>query len=143
MRLTVDKFNQYAAELSNKIMADGECGPELKLLLGEILSADQSTQELIEMQRAKVAKAKELLAKASSPTAKELLAVADYLVKKSVWALGGDGWAYDIGYGGLDHVLASGKNINILVLDTEVYSNTVDSHQNQLYGSGSKVRSRR
>lgn len=124
MRLTVDKFNQYAAELANKIMADGECGPELKLILGEIISADQSTQELIEVQRGRVSNAKKLLEKLSSATAKELLTVIDYLVKKSVWAVGGDGWAYDIGYGGLDHVLATGKNVNILVLDTEVYSNT-------------------
>ena len=65
-----------------------------------------------------------LLAHRHVPTARELLAVADELVKKSVWILGGDGWAYDIGYGGLDHVLASGRNVNILVLDTEVYSNT-------------------
>jgi len=124
MRLTVDKFNEYAKELSQQIIADGSCSTELKNLLSMIISADQSTQELIEMQRAKVAKAKEELAKISSPTARELLTVIDYLVKKSVWALGGDGWAYDIGYGGLDHVLASGKNVNILVLDTEVYSNT-------------------
>ena len=124
MRLSVDKFNEYAKELTQQIIADGSCSTELKNLLGMILSADQSTQELIEMQRVKVAKAKEELAKVSSATAKELLSVIDYLVKKSVWAVGGDGWAYDIGYGGLDHVLASGKNINILVLDTEVYSNT-------------------
>ncbi|NLG16436.1 MAG: pyruvate:ferredoxin (flavodoxin) oxidoreductase [Fibrobacter sp.] len=124
MRLTVDKFTQYATELSNKIISDGVDGPELKLLLGEILSADQSSQELIEVQRGRVANAKKLLEKSSSSTAKELLTIADYLVQKSVWAVGGDGWAYDIGYGGLDHVLASGKNINIMVLDTEVYSNT-------------------
>ena len=67
---------------------------------------------------------KDKLAHIDSPTARDLLAVADNLVKKSVWILGGDGWAYDIGYGGLDHVLACGRNVNILVLDTEVYSNT-------------------
>ena len=64
------------------------------------------------------------MAKCDDPLCKQLISVSDYLVKKSVWALGGDGWAYDIGYGGLDHVLASGRNINILVVDTEVYSNT-------------------
>ena len=67
---------------------------------------------------------KQKLSHIDSPTSRELLAVADNLVKKSVWILGGDGWAYDIGYGGLDHVLASGRNVNILVMDTEVYSNT-------------------
>jgi len=65
---------------------------------------------------------KEKLHKLNSPDAKQLLSVADMLVKKSVWIVGGDGWAYDIGYGGLDHVLASGRNVNVLVLDTEVYS---------------------
>jgi pyruvate-ferredoxin/flavodoxin oxidoreductase len=124
MRLTVDKFNQYASELSSAIMADGKCSAELKALLGEILNADQSTQLLIENQRERVAQAKVELAKVTDSKAKELVTIIDYLVKKSVWAVGGDGWAYDIGYGGLDHVLASGKNVNILVLDTEVYSNT-------------------
>jgi pyruvate-ferredoxin/flavodoxin oxidoreductase len=123
-RLTIDKFNVYATELSNRIMADGAGGAELKTLLGEILAADQSTQQLIETQRGRVAKAKEQLAKVASADAKQLLSVIDYLVQKSVWAVGGDGWAYDIGYGGLDHVLAAGKNVNVLVLDTEVYSNT-------------------
>ena len=85
MRLSVDKFNEYAKELTQQIIADGSCSTELKNLLGMILSADQSTQELIEMQRVKVAKAKEELAKVSSATAKELLSVIDYLVKKSVW----------------------------------------------------------
>jgi len=124
MRLTVDKFTQFATELSNKIVADGAEDASLKNVLGEILAADQSTQVAIEEQRGRVAKAKELLAKSKSAEAKQLVTIADYLVKKSVWAFGGDGWAYDIGYGGLDHVLASGKNINIMVLDTEVYSNT-------------------
>ncbi|MCL1957606.1 MAG: thiamine pyrophosphate-dependent enzyme, partial [Fibromonadales bacterium] len=78
----------------------------------------------IAAQRANVEKLKGILKKANSPAAKKLIALADYLVHKSVWIMGGDGWAYDIGYGGLDHVLASGENVNILVLDTEVYSNT-------------------
>jgi len=100
------------------------CTPELKATLGEMLNADQSTTELVEAQRGRAAKAKEILGKCSSEQCKELNSVIDYLVKKSVWAIGGDGWAYDIGYGGLDHVLASGRNVKLLVLDTEVYSNT-------------------
>ncbi|MBL7130516.1 MAG: pyruvate:ferredoxin (flavodoxin) oxidoreductase [Candidatus Omnitrophica bacterium] len=124
MRLAVDKFNQYALELVEKIINDGGSLGELKALSGEIKSADQSTQENIELQRERIAKLKDTLKSVKSTQAKELLTVADYLVKKSVWGLGGDGWAYDIGYGGLDHVLASAKNVNILVLDTEVYSNT-------------------
>lgn len=124
MRSAVDKFNEYSKELASKIIADGSEDVELKTVLGEILNADQSSTELIELLRGRVEKVKDGLAKSKSSDAKELLTVADYLVKKSVWAVGGDGWAYDIGYGGLDHVLASGKNVNILVLDTEVYSNT-------------------
>lgn len=92
--------------------------------MNEIKGADQSSQAGIEAQRARVAELKKTLASCPEPDAKRLLTVADYLVKKSVWCIGGDGWAYDIGYGGLDHVIASGKNINLLVLDTEVYSNT-------------------
>lgn len=124
MRLSVDKFNQYATELAQQIISNSETGAELKSVLGEILNAPQNDQAQVEEQRSRVSKATELLSKLSSDTAIELLTVIDYLVKKSVWAVGGDGWAYDIGYGGLDHVLASGKNVNILVLDTEVYSNT-------------------
>ena len=71
-----------------------------------------------------MAKLKEVLEGNEDPEAKDLYSLADKLVKKSVWIIGGDGWAYDIGYGGLDHVLASGRNVNVLVLDTEVYSNT-------------------
>jgi len=89
-----------------------------------ILDTDQSTEEGIEAQREKVEKLKAKLASESSEDAKLLADVADYLVKKSVWILGGDGWAYDIGFGGLDHVLNSGKNVNVLVLDNEVYANT-------------------
>ncbi|MGB7567935.1 MAG: pyruvate:ferredoxin (flavodoxin) oxidoreductase [Chitinivibrionales bacterium] len=123
-RLTVDKFNEYARELVAKLIADGSCDAGLKNLLGEIVSASQTSPSEIEAARAKVAVAKAGLAKNSSQESKALLPVIDYLVKKSVWAFGGDGWAYDIGYGGVDHVLASGRNVNILVLDTEVYSNT-------------------
>ena len=123
-RLTVDKFNDYAKELVARIGADGSCDAGLKTLLGEIVAAPQTSPADIEAVRGKVAKAKEGLAGCKGENGKALLPIIDYLVKKSVWAFGGDGWAYDIGYGGLDHVLASGRNVNILVLDTEVYSNT-------------------
>ena len=89
-----------------------------------LLTAPQKDEADIFEQRERVALLKERLQKLDSPEAKQLLALADMLVKKSVWIVGGDGWAYDIGYGGLDHVLASGLNVNLLVLDTEVYSNT-------------------
>ncbi|MDY0213211.1 MAG: thiamine pyrophosphate-dependent enzyme, partial [Desulfuromonadaceae bacterium] len=125
MRLTVDKFNEYALELlagaSEQLC---KAGGEYADLIKEIQEADQSTQQGIDEQRARVAKLKQGLERCPDANSKQLLSVADYLVKKSVWAVGGDGWAYDIGYGGLDHVLASGENINVLVLDTEVYSNT-------------------
>ncbi|WP_429884604.1 pyruvate:ferredoxin (flavodoxin) oxidoreductase [Geoalkalibacter halelectricus] len=125
MRLAVDKFNTYALELLD-IIANCDCkackGQDA--LFAAIKNADQSTQEGIEEQRGRVAKLKEILAQCTDADSKNLLSVADYLVQKSVWIVGGDGWAYDIGYGGLDHVLASGENVNVLVLDTEVYSNT-------------------
>ncbi|WP_303773561.1 pyruvate:ferredoxin (flavodoxin) oxidoreductase [Anaerolinea thermophila] len=118
-RLTIDKLNEYAREL----LADlsGLVGNDLS---AAILEADQSTEAGIREQRKRVAALKEILKGIKDPRAFNLLNVADYLVRKSVWIVGGDGWAYDIGYGGLDHVLASGRNVNILVLDTEVYSNT-------------------
>jgi pyruvate-ferredoxin/flavodoxin oxidoreductase len=119
MRLTLDKQNEYAHEL---LAALGkELGSEL---VDAIAHADQSTEAGIDEQRSRVAELKKKLANSKDPRAKELISVADVLVKKSVWIIGGDGWAYDIGYGGLDHVLASGRNVNVLVLDTEVYSNT-------------------
>ena len=126
MRLTIDKFNQAALELIEKSLACEECDfcKENKDLLIAVRDADQSTQSGIEEQRKRVAEMKRKLAQSESKIGKHLLSLADYLVKKSVWGLGGDGWAYDIGYGGLDHVLASGRNVNLLVLDTEVYSNT-------------------
>ncbi|WP_394750908.1 thiamine pyrophosphate-dependent enzyme [Spongiimicrobium salis] len=93
-------------------------------LVYDILLNDQSTEIEIMAQRKSVHKLKEILKKLNIPKATALLQVADSLVKQSVWIVGGDGWAYDIGYGGLDHVIASGKNVNILVLDNEVYSNT-------------------
>ncbi|MGC8856121.1 MAG: pyruvate:ferredoxin (flavodoxin) oxidoreductase [Anaerolineae bacterium] len=119
MRLTLDKQNEFARELLP--LFESELGTEL---VNAILNADQSTEAGIEEQRERVALLKQRLVNSSDPRAKDLLSIADSLVKKSVWIIGGDGWAYDIGYGGLDHVLASGRNVNILVLDTEVYSNT-------------------
>jgi pyruvate-ferredoxin/flavodoxin oxidoreductase len=119
MRLTIDKQNEYARELI--ALFENELGQEF---VAAILNADQSNEAGIEAQRERVAELKNKLATSSNARAKDLVSVADNLVKKSVWIMGGDGWAYDIGYGGLDHVLASGRNVNILVLDTEVYSNT-------------------
>src|SRR5690242_8242044 len=88
------------------------------------MAADQSTEVGIEAQRVRIAELKRKLAGIDSPLSTDLLSVADALVRKSVWLVGGDGWAYDIGAGGLDHVLGSGHNVKVLVLDTEVYSNT-------------------
>ncbi len=122
MRLTIDKLTQFARELLDRV--EGTLPPEGRTLIGEIRDADMSTQEGIEAQRARVDQLKALLKKDGSAVSQQLLAVADYLVRKSVWIIGGDGWAYDIGYGGLDHVLASGVDVNVLVLDTAVYSNT-------------------
>lgn len=119
MRLAIDKNNEYAKELL--ISLTDKVGKDL---VEEIITADQSDEAGIYEQRERVAKLKDILSKDDSVEAKNLFALADYLIKKSVWIMGGDGWAYDIGYGGLDHVIASGKNVNILVLDTEVYSNT-------------------
>ena len=119
MRLTLDKQNEYARELLASF--EQELGKEF---VAAILNASQSDEAGIEAQRERVAELKGRLARSSDPRAKDLISLAESLVKKSVWIMGGDGWAYDIGYGGLDHVLASGRNVNILVLDTEVYSNT-------------------
>jgi len=118
MRLTLDKQTEYARELLERL------SPMVGADLAEaLLTADQSDEAGIEAQRRRVAELKTKLAGRSGP-AKDLFSLADMLVKKSVWIVGGDGWAYDIGFGGLDHVLTSGRNINVLVLDTEVYSNT-------------------
>ncbi|MFA5238095.1 MAG: pyruvate:ferredoxin (flavodoxin) oxidoreductase [Phycisphaerae bacterium] len=124
MRLTADKFKQYAIELLARVAEKGCVDAKLADDIKTAVLADDPAQEAIEQQRVRVAELKELCAKSKCAECESLTNVADYLVRKSVWALGGDGWAYDIGYGGLDHVLASGKNINVLVLDTEVYSNT-------------------
>jgi len=116
MRLTADKLGEYAFELTKELV------PEL---YDDLAKADQSNQAGIEEQRARVEELRKRLdAMNGSEKVLALKNVADFLVKKSIWVIGGDGWAYDIGYGGLDHVMASGKNINVLVLDTEVYSNT-------------------
>ena len=119
MRLAIDKQNEYARELVSRL--NGVIGDELAQAL---FHADQSTEAGILEQRERVKLLKQKLAGANTPDTRDLLSLADALVRKSVWIFGGDGWAYDIGYGGLDHVLASGRNVNILVLDTEVYSNT-------------------
>ena len=124
MRLSMEKFNDIAVLHANKLIEDGACSGEIKTALGEILNANQNTGDEINEQLRRIDALKPELVHISDPAAKELLSVIDYLAKKSVWAFGGDGWAYDIGYGGVDHVLASNKNINILVIDTEVYSNT-------------------
>jgi len=119
MRLTLDKQTEFARELV--VHFKKELGEELT---NGILNADQTSETGIAEQRKRIEQLKQKLAKSSDPRVKDLLSLADILVKKSVWIIGGDGWAYDIGYGGLDHVLASGRNVNVLVLDTEVYSNT-------------------
>jgi pyruvate-ferredoxin/flavodoxin oxidoreductase len=119
LRLAEDKKYEFASELLKAMSADlGDA------FVQDLLSADQATETGINTQRARVAELKKKLTGIRKPEASQLLAVADSLVKRSIWIVGGDGWAYDIGYGGLDHVIASGRNVNILVLDTEVYSNT-------------------
>jgi pyruvate-ferredoxin/flavodoxin oxidoreductase len=119
MRITADKqldiAKQFLLELKDELGAD---------LVKEILDAPQVHESELALQQLRVMRLKERLKIMTSSAAKHLLSVADKLVRRSVWLVGGDGWAYDIGYGGLDHALASGRNINILVLDTEVYSNT-------------------
>ncbi|MDR1580588.1 MAG: pyruvate:ferredoxin (flavodoxin) oxidoreductase, partial [Synergistaceae bacterium] len=118
-RLTLDKHREFAVELLNKL--SGELGTDFAK---QIIEAPQSNEKEIHDQRDRVELLKEKLSWMETEESVELLSVADTLVKKSVWLIGGDGWGYDIGYGGLDHVIASGRNVNILVLDTEVYSNT-------------------
>ncbi len=119
MRLAVDQQETFAKELLVRL--GGQIGDSLG---SAILEADQSKEPGIEAQRGRVADLKRKLSTLTSPEAALLRSVADSLVRRSVWLVGGDGWAYDIGAGGLDHVLGSGRNVNILVLDTEVYSNT-------------------
>jgi pyruvate-ferredoxin/flavodoxin oxidoreductase len=117
--VSIDKQQEFAAELLRKLAP--VLGDEL---VTSILTANQADEAGIYDQRERVAALKQKLQKLNSNEARLLLTLADQLVRKSVWIVGGDGWAYDIGYGGLDHVLASGRDVNVLVLDTEVYSNT-------------------
>jgi pyruvate-ferredoxin/flavodoxin oxidoreductase len=118
-RLSIDKQTEFARELVRRL--GSSIGDELATA---IVSATQKDEADIYEQRQRVSLLKEKLQGVNSPEARQLLSLSDLLVKKSIWIVGGDGWAYDIGYGGLDHVIASGKNVNLLVLDTEVYSNT-------------------
>ncbi|HUI51282.1 MAG TPA: pyruvate:ferredoxin (flavodoxin) oxidoreductase [Terriglobales bacterium] len=119
MRLAVDQQAHYARELLTRLG-----GPLGDALVKSILDADQSKETGIVEQRGRVLELRKKIAGLTSLDALALMPIADALVRKSVWLLGGDGWAYDIGFGGLDHVLGSGRNVNVLVLDTEVYSNT-------------------
>jgi len=119
MRLAVDKHKQQACEMLVRLAP--KLGDEL---VKAILGADQSTEAGIAAQRERVLVLRTKLPSVGGAEAARLDKLADYLVRKSVWIVGGDGWAYDIGYGGLDHVIAAGRDVNILVLDTEVYSNT-------------------
>jgi pyruvate-ferredoxin/flavodoxin oxidoreductase len=118
-RVSIDKQREFALELVKQLAP--KLGDELA---AGILGANQTDEAGIQEQRERVAVLKQKLATIDSNEARTLLPIADTLVRKSVWIVGGDGWAYDIGYGGLDHVLASGRDVNVLVLDTEVYSNT-------------------
>jgi len=119
MRVAIDKQREQARELLTALREQLN-----GVLVDEILNADESNETGIHEQRQRVQQLRTQLTKLATPEATHLGELADNLVRKSVWIIGGDGWAYDIGYGGLDHVLASGRNVNILVLDTEVYSNT-------------------
>jgi pyruvate-ferredoxin/flavodoxin oxidoreductase len=119
MRIALDQQKIFAETLTTRLAP--AIGDELVTAL---LGATQKTETEINQQRERVLALRKRLEKDSSSDARNLLAIADALVRKSVWILGGDGWAFDIGFGGLDHVLGSGKNVNVLVLDTEVYSNT-------------------
>ncbi|MDG4562639.1 MAG: 4Fe-4S double cluster binding domain-containing protein, partial [Candidatus Competibacter sp.] len=118
-RLTADKHLEYATELLKALA--GSIGEDL---VDDLINAEQTTEIDIRRQRGRVAELKQRLQEIADPRAKQLLAVVDQLVRRSVWIVGGDGWAYDIGSSGVDHVLASGRDVNILVMDTEVYSNT-------------------
>jgi pyruvate-ferredoxin/flavodoxin oxidoreductase len=119
MRIALDQQKAFAENLVSRMAP--AIGAELA---ADLVGATQKTEPEINQQRERVKTLREKLAGNASSDAKNLLAIADVLIRKSVWILGGDGWAYDIGFGGLDHVLGSGKNVNVLVLDTGVYSNT-------------------
>jgi pyruvate-ferredoxin/flavodoxin oxidoreductase len=118
-RLTIDKQTEYAHELLGRLRS--ELGDDL---VDGLLGAEQDSPNAIYEQRRRVYTLRQKLEGRDTPEARDLLSLAQVLVNRSVWIVGGDGWAYDIGFGGLDHVLASGRNVNVLVLDTEVYSNT-------------------
>ena len=120
MRLTCDKLAIYAREVAETVKGKGIAVAEIDAVLAT-KGADEAT---VAKQRNNIEALKAALAKSKDEAAKELASLTDHFVDRSVWILGGDGWAYDIGFGGLDHVIASGRNVNILVLDTEVYSNT-------------------
>ena len=118
-RLAIDKQKEHAEEMVRSMAADlGDT------LVDGLLKADQTSEAGVAEQRERVLALRQKLSAKPTPEAARLSRIADFLVRKSVWIIGGDGWAYDIGYGGLDHVLAMGRDVNILVLDTEVYSNT-------------------
>ncbi len=119
MRLAADRHMTVAKQ--TLVQLAGQIG---ETLVDELINAPQRTESQIRQQRARVAALKEVLTGIKSADAKTLMSVADHLVRRSVWIIGGDGWAYDIGSSGVDHVMASGRDVNILVLDTEVYSNT-------------------
>jgi pyruvate-ferredoxin/flavodoxin oxidoreductase len=119
MRIALDQQKVFAETLVTRMAAEIGVG-----LAAELLAASQKTESEINEQRERVVGLRKKLLGIDSSDARNLMAIADTLVRKSVWILGGDGWAFDIGFGGLDHVLGSGKNVNVLVLDTEVYSNT-------------------
>ncbi len=119
LQLAIEQRNRSARELLSRLAP--KLGDDL---VRSLVTADQTTEAGIAAQRTRAAALREALRSIDAPDARKLAALSDDLVRKSVWVLGGDGWAYDIGYGGLDHVLASGANVKILVLDTEVYSNT-------------------
>ncbi len=119
MRLALDQHAGQAARLATKLAS--KIGDKL---VAELLEADMSDEAGIIEQRKRVETMRSKISKIKTQDATRLRQLADYLVRKNVWIFGGDGWAYDIGYGGLDHVLASGQDVNILVMDTEVYSNT-------------------
>jgi pyruvate-ferredoxin/flavodoxin oxidoreductase len=119
IRLAIDQAHDYAKYLVKQLSFEIGAG-----LAKALIEADQSNEAGIIEQRERVRRLKQKLVEINSPQARELASVADALVRRSIWIVGGDGWAYDIGFGGLDHVLATNRNVNILVLDTGVYSNT-------------------
>ena len=124
MRVTCDNLEARARAEAAKLMLDREEPDAVREAAARVCGIDQATPRGVEDMRAAVAGLKKALAGRTDAKALSMLSGADWLVRKSVWLIGGDGWAYDIGFGGLDHALASGKNIKALVLDSEVYSNT-------------------